>query len=137
MALTLFVAGCVPRSDLAEVRSIFVREPQGAVSETMRLCGEAAHDSAVRRLRSLGYRAATEEGEADAVLEGSWEVAAGADEPSRQRVTLRLRLRTRGGEELLVTPVIAAVPVAFLSKDRIGELVGERLTAVGPAPLRR
>lgn len=137
MASLLFSAGCTPRSDLAEVRSIFVREPQGAFSDEMRFCGEAAHDAAVRRLRSLGYRAATDEADADAILEGRWEVSAPAAEASRQRVTLRLRLCSRGGEDIITTPVIEAAPVAFLSKERVGELVGERLAAFGPAPLRR
>ena len=137
MALMLFSAGCVPRSDLGEIRSIFVREPEGAVSAELRFCGEAAHDAAVRRLRSLGYLATTEEADADAILEGSWEVSATAAEPSRPRVTLRLRLRSRGGAEIITTPVIEAAPVAFLSKEQVAERVGEKLAAVGPAPLRR
>jgi hypothetical protein len=97
----------------------------------MRLCGEVAHDAAVRRLEALGYRAAKDEDEADAILEGIWGLSPAAADASRQQVTLRLVLRQKSGRTLFATDVIKNVPLGFLSKDRIGEQVGERLSDLG------
>ena len=137
----LLLAGCVPMSEQgvppAEVRSIYVREVTGATSDELRRCGEVAHDAAVRRLESMGYRAAPEEAEADATLEGPWEVAADGPASPRQVVGLSLVLRARAGAVLFSTQVIPGTPVNFLSQDRVREDVGSKLTALGRPPYGR
>ena len=133
LAMSLLSTGCstVPApATSGGVRSIFVQEPIGAVTAEMRLCGEVAHDAAVRHLEALGYRAAKDEAEADAFLEGAWELSPAASDASRQRVTLRLVLREQSGRILFTVDVIKSVPIGFLSKDRIGELVGKELSAL-------
>lgn len=140
-ALMLLLAGCVPLSDHGvaptEVRSIYVRDPAGATSDELRRCGEVAHDTAVRRLEALGYRAAPEEASADAILEGRWEIAADGRASPRQVVGLGLVLRAREGRVLFTTVVVPGTPINFLSQDRVREDVGEKLTALGRAPYAR
>jgi hypothetical protein len=132
VAISLFHAGCgtAPAPEASFVRSIFVQEPIGAVTAEMRLCGEVAHDAAVRRLEALGYRAAKDEAEADAILEGTWGLSPATADASRQQVTLRLVLREQSGRTLFAVEVIKGVPLGFLSKDRVGEQVGEELSAL-------
>jgi hypothetical protein len=141
MALMVLLVGCttVPDQDKPPqlIRRIFVREPSGSFSEDLKLCGEAAHDSAVRHLRSLGYQDATEEAGSDATLEGAWvsETALPAD--SRPRVTLRLVLKSRQGEVLFTTRVAQETLLSFLSKDRVAEETARKLSELGKAPLVR
>ena len=78
----------------------------------------------------MGYRAAKDQAEADAILEGTWELSPAASDASRERVTLRLVLREKSGRILFTVEVIKSVPIGFLSKDRIGELVGKELSAL-------
>jgi hypothetical protein len=139
--MTLLWAGCVPLSDQVvaptEVRSIYVREAAGATSDELRRCGEVAHDAAVRRLEAMGYRAAPEEKEADATLEGRWEIAADGPASARQVVGLSLVLRARAGGVLFSTQVVPGTPLNFLSQDRVREDVGSKLTPLGRPPYGR
>jgi hypothetical protein len=121
----------------AEVRSIYVREPVGATSDEQRRCGEVAHDAAVRRLEAMGYRAASEEALADAILEGRWEIAADGRPSPRQVISLSLLLRSREGGVLFTTVVVPGTPVNFLSPDRVREDVGAKLTVLGRPPYVR
>lgn len=139
--MMLFLAGCVSlpnRTDgPAEVRSIYVREPAGAADDGMRRCGEVAHDAAVRRLESMGYRAAAEETEADAVLDGRWEITVGGPLSGRRFVGLNFELRSRAGKVLFTADVIPRTPVNFLSPDRVREELSVRLAELGRAPYVR
>ncbi len=139
--LMVLLAGCAavpgPGRPSAGVGSIFVREPAGAVTDELRLCGEVAHDAAVRRLRSLGYQAATEPAEADATLEGVWITEPEPAEGARRRVSLRLTLKSRRGDVIYSTPVVAGTLLSFLSKDRVAEEVGRKLSELGTAPFVR
>jgi len=141
MALMVSLAGCakIPAQDKhqPEIRRIFVREPAGSLTDELKPCGEAAHDSAVRRLRSLGYQDATEEEGADATLEGSWVSETGRPADGRPRVTLRLVLKSRRGEVLFTTQVAQGTLLSFLSKDRVAEETGRKLSELGKAPLVR
>lgn len=141
MALTAFLSGCsmIPAQDRhpQEIRRIFVREPAGSLTEELKLCGEAAHDSAVRRLRSLGYEDATEEAGADATLEGGWVSETNLPADSRPRLTLRLVLKSRTGEVLYTTHVAQGTLLSFLSKDRVAEETGRKITELGKAPFVR
>jgi len=141
MALMVSLAGCamIPAQDKhpQEIRRIFVREPAGSLTDELKLCGEAAHDSAVRRLRSLGYQDATEEAGADATLEGGWVSETDLPADSRPRVTLRLVLKSRRGEVLFTTQVAQGTLLSFLSKDRVAEETGRQLSELGKAPLVR
>ncbi len=141
MALMVSLAGCamIPAQDKRpqEIRSIFVREPAGSLTDELKLCGEAAHDSAVRRLRSLGYQDAKEEAGADATLEGGWVSETDLPADSRPRVTLRLVLKSSTGEVLFVTQVAQGTLLSFLSKDRVAEETGRQLSELGKAPLVR
>ena len=141
MALMVSLSGCamIPAQDKhpQEVMRIFVREPAGSLTEELKLCGEAAHDSAVRRLRSLGYQDAKEEAGADATLEGGWVSETDLPADSRPRVTLRLVLKSRTGEVLFVTQVAQGTLLSFLSKDRVAEETGRKLSELGKAPLVR
>jgi hypothetical protein len=85
----------------------------------------------------MGYRAAPEEAEADATLEGLWEVAADGPASPRQVVGLSLVLRARAGVVLFSTQVVPGTPVNFLSQDRVREDVGSKLTALGRPPYGR
>jgi hypothetical protein len=140
-ALVVLLVGCTTARNQYKppqlIRKIFIREPSGSFSEDLKLCGEAAHDSAVRHLRSLGYQDATEEAGSDATLEVAWvsETALPAD--SRPRVTLRLVLKSRKGEELFTTRVAQETLLSFLSKDRVAEETGWKLSELGKAPLVR
>ena len=140
-ALTLLLAGCLSMSDNGvaptEVRSIYVREATGATSDELRRCGEVAHDAAVRRLEAMGYRAAPEEAEADATLEGRWEIMVDQRASPRQVVGLSLVLRARQGDVLFTTRVVPGTPVNFLSTDRVREEVGAKLTRLGRPPYGR
>ncbi len=139
--LMVLLAGCAvgpgPDRSSAEFVNIFVREPAGAVTDELRLCGEASHDAAVRRLRSLGYRAATEPAEADATLEGVWIVDTGPLAGARRRVTLRLTLRSRREDVIFATQVVPGTLLSFLSKDRVAEEVDRKLSELGVAPFVR
>lgn len=141
MALMVSLAGCakIPAQDKQpqEIRRIFVREPAGSLTDELKLCGEAAHDSAVRRLRSLGYQDAAEEAGADATLEGGWVSETNLPADSRPRVTLRLVLKSRTGEVLFATQVAQGTLLSFLSKDRVAEETGRKITELGKAPLVR
>ncbi len=141
MALMVSLSGCamIPAQDKRpqEIRSIFVREPAGSLTDELKLCGEAAHDSAVRRLRSLGYQDATEEAGADATLEGGWVSETDLPADSRPRLTLRLVLKSRTGEVLFTTHVAQGTLLSFLSKDRVAEETGRKLSELGKAPLVR
>ncbi len=141
MALMVSLAGCakIPLKDKhpQEIRRIFVREPAGSLTDELKLCGEAAHDSAVRRLRSLGYQDATEEAGADATLGGGWISETNLPADSRPRVTLRLVLKSRTGEVLFTTHVAQGTLLSFLSKDRVAEETGRKLSELGKAPLVR
>ncbi len=140
-ALMVLLPGCAvvpgPDRSSAEVGSIFVREPAGAVTDELRLCGEVSHDAAVRRLRSLGYQAATEEAEADATLEGIWITESEPLEGSRRRVTLLLSLKSRRGDVIFATQVAPRTLLSFLSKDRVAEEVDRKLAELGAAPFVR
>jgi hypothetical protein len=141
MALMVSLSGCamIPAQDKhpQEIRRIFVREPAGSLTDELKLCGEASHDSAVRRLRSLGYQDATEEAGADATLEGGWVSETDLPADSRPRVTLRLVLKSRRGEVLFTTQVAQGTLLSFLSKDRVAEETGSKLSELGKAPLVR
>lgn len=121
----------------AVVRSIYVREPVGATSDELRRCGEVAHDAAVRRLEAMGYRAAPEEAEADAILEGRWEIAQDGPASPRQLISLSLVLRARDGGALFSAQAVPGTPFHFLSQDRVREDVGTKLTALGRPPYGR
>jgi hypothetical protein len=103
----------------------------------LKLCGEAAHDSAVRRLRSLGYQDATEEAVADATLEGRWVSETDPPADVRPRVTLRLVLKSRQGDVLFTAQVAPGTLLSFLSKDRVAEETGRKIIELGRAPLVR
>jgi len=139
--LMVWLAGCAvfpaPDRPSAEFGSIFVHEPAGAVTDELRLSGEVSHDAAVRRLRSLGYRAAAEPAEADATLEGVWIMDAEPLEGARRRVTLRLTLKSRRGDVLFTTQVLPGTLLSFLSKDRVAEEVDRKLSELGAAPFVR
>ena len=141
MALMVSLSGCamIPAQDKhpQEVRRIFVREPAGSLTDELKLCGEAAHDSAVRRLRSLGYQDATEEAGADATLEAGWVSETDLPADGRPRVTLRLVLKSRTGEVLFATQVAQGTLLSFLSKDRVAEETGRKITELGKAPFVR
>lgn len=141
LALTAALAGCatIPWQDRRpqEIRTIFVREPAGSFTEELKLCGEAAHDSAVRRLRFLGYKDAVEEAGADATLEGAWVADSSRPADGRPRVTLRLVLRSRQGEVLFATQVAQGALLSFLGKDRVAEETATKLSGLGKAPLVR
>jgi hypothetical protein len=141
MALTAFLSGCsmIPAQDKhpQEIRRIFVREPAGSLTDELKLCGEAAHDSAVRRLRSLGYQDATEEAGADATLEAGWVSETDLPADGRPRVTLRLVLKSRTGEVLFATQVAQGTLLSFLGKDRVAEETGRKITELGKAPFVR
>ncbi len=141
IALMASLAGCVmaPVQDKTprEIRTIFVREPTGSFSEELKRCGEAAHDSAVRRLRSLGYLDAVEETGADATLEGAWVADSSRPADGRPRVTLRLVLRSRQGEVLFATEVAQGTLLSFLGKDRVAEETATKLSGLAKAPLVR
>ncbi|MFZ9460290.1 MAG: hypothetical protein ACO28N_00835 [Opitutales bacterium] len=139
--MTAFLSGCsmIPAQDRhpQEIRRIFVREPAGSLTEELKLCGEAAHDSAVRRLRSLGYQDATEEAGADATLEAGWVSETDLPADGRPRVTLRLVLKSRTGEVLFATQVAQGTLLSFLGKDRVAEETGRKITELGKAPFVR
>jgi hypothetical protein len=139
LTLLLVLAGCVAdsRMEQAPVKTIFVREPADTFAGQLKTCGEAAHDAAVRRLRALGYVAATDETQADAFLDGAWELTPGAPDDLRRRVTLRLVIRSRQGTELFSCSVAEGTMLSFLSRDRIGDEVGDKLSALGEAPFAR
>lgn len=141
MALMVSLVGCatIPWQDKhpQEIRTIFVREPAGSFTEELKLCGEAAHDSAVRRLRSLGYQDATEEAVADATLEGGWVSETDPPADVRPRVTFRLVLKSRQGDVLFTAQVAPGTLLSFLSKDRVAEETGRKITELGRAPLVR
>ncbi len=141
MALTAFLSGCsvIPAQDKhpQEITRIFVREPAGSLTEELKLCGEAAHDSAVRRLRSLGYQDATEEAGADATLEAGWVSETDLPADGRPRVTLRLVLKSRQGDVLFTTHVAPGTLLSFLSKDSVAVETGRKLSELGRAPLVR
>jgi len=141
MALTAFLSGCsvIPAQDKhpQEIRRIFVHEPAGSFTDEMKRCGEAAHDSAVRGLRKLGYQDAVEEAGADATLEGAWVPETELSRDGRARVTLRIMLRARGGKVLFTTQVAQGTLLSFLSKDRVAEETGRKITELGKAPLVR
>ncbi|MFZ9436016.1 MAG: hypothetical protein ACO29B_01730 [Opitutales bacterium] len=139
--MTAFLSGCamIPAQDRhpQEIRRIFVREPAGSLTDELKLCGEAAHDSAVRRLRSLGYQDATEEAGADATLEAGWVSETDLPADGRPRVTLRLVLKSRTGEVLFATQVAQGTLLSFLGKDRVAEETGRKITELGKAPFVR
>jgi hypothetical protein len=141
IALMVSLVGCttVPNHDKPPrlIRRIFVREPSGSLTEEMKHCGEAAHDSAVRRLRLLGYQDAAEEAGAEATLEGGWVSEGNLPADSRPRVTLRLVLKSRRGDVLFTTQVAQGTMLSFLSKDRVAEETGRKLSELGKAPLVR
>ncbi len=141
MALMVSLSGCamIPAQDKhpQEIRRIFVREPAGSLTDELKLCGEAAHDSAVRRLRSLGYQDATEEAGADATLEAGWVSETDLPADGRPRVTLRLVLKSRTGEVLFATQVAQGTLLSFLGKDRVAEETGRKITELGKAPFVR
>jgi hypothetical protein len=144
LALMASLAGCamIPaqsRSPQA-IRSIFVREPEGSLTEELRRCGEAAHDSAVRRLRSLGYQDATEEAGADATLEGVWMTETGLSTDGRPRVTLRLVLRSRRGDVCFTDPGSPRHPAQLPqqgSRGRRDRTEAIRAGPGAPCPLTR
>jgi hypothetical protein len=141
MALMVSLVGCttVPNHDKPPllISRIFVREPSGSFNEDLKLCGEAAHDSAVRHLRSLGYQDAIEEVGADATLEGAWVAETDLPADIRPRVTLRLVLKSRRGDVLFTTRVAQETLLSFLSKDRVAEETGRKISELGKAPLVR
>lgn len=139
--LMVLLVGCAafPSQDGAprHIRRIFVREPERSFTEEMRRCGEASHDAAVRRLRTLGYQDATEEDGADATLEGVWVSEPFLPEDGRARVSLRLTLKARSGEALFTTQVAGGTLLSFLSKDRVADETARQLSGLGKAPLVR
>lgn len=141
MALMVSLVGCakiqVQDRHPQEIRRIFVHEPAGSFSGELKLCGEAAHDSAVRRLRSLGYQDVADEEGADATLEGVWISESEGSADGRRRVTLRLALKSRRGDVLFTAQVAQGTLLSFLSKDRVAEETGRKLSGLGKAPLFR
>jgi len=130
--LALGLAGCAdPGASPVLVRSVYVEEAIGAPSPALALCGDVIHDTSVRVLRSRGYVAATEPAGADAILSAAWYVRPVSSGGLVAKVSLRLTLADRSGRVLDTFEVITDAQASFLSKERIADLVRERLGILG------
>ena len=130
--LALGLAGCAdPGASPVLVRSVYVEEAIGAPSPALALCGDVIHDTSVRVLRSRGYVAATEPAGADAILSAAWYVRPVSSGSPVGKVSLRLTLADRSGRVLDSFEVISDAQASFLSKERIADLVRERLGILG------
>ena len=130
--LLLGLGGCVgPAAPPVLVRSVYVEEAVGAPSPALALCGDVIHDTSVRVLRSRGYVAATEPAGADAILHAAWYARPVSAGSPVVKVSLRLTLANRSGSVLDSFDVISDAQASFLSKERIADLVRERLGMLG------
>ena len=130
--LALGLAGCAgPDAPPVLVRSVYVEEAVGAPTPDLALCGDVIHDTSVRVLRSSGYVAATEPAGADAILSAAWYARPAGSGSSVGKVSLRLTLADRNGRVLEAFDVISDAQASFLSKERIADLVRERLGKLG------
>lgn len=122
------LVGCavdVPKPLL--IRSIYVEGATGAPSADLARSADTIHDTSVRTLRQVGFTAATEPAEADAFLRATWFVRPAVAGKPEGRVTLRLSLVARDGTLVQVDDVVADLPAAFLTDERIADLVRARL----------
>ena len=88
---------------------------------------DAIHDASVRALQTLGYVAAAESGEADAVLRAVWLGEASTGEHPEGRVTLRMSLVVRDGKVMKTLDIISDVPARFLTRERIADRIRAQL----------
>jgi hypothetical protein len=131
-SLALGLAGCAgPAAPPVLVRSVYVEEAIGAPTPDLALCGDVIHDTSVRVLRSRGYVAAMEPAGADATLYAAWYARPASAGSPVGKVSLRLTLADRNGRVLDAFDVITDAQANFLSKERVADLVRERLGKLG------
>ena len=124
------LAGCADVSPAnTPIRSVFVEETATGSSPSLARSADIIHDVSVRVLLRHGYLAAAEPAEADAILRSEW-VSRPADAGSFDgRVTLRMTLVGRDGARHRFFDVVTALPIGFLTEERIAELVRTKLDA--------
>jgi hypothetical protein len=126
--LLLGICGCsVNAPEAALVRSIYVEESSGAPTPDLAQYADIIHDTSVRVLTDRGYVAAMEPAHADAILHAGWIARPAIAGTPQGRVTLRLTLVSRSGAVLFAADALADMPVGFLSKEQIAELIRTKL----------
>ena len=126
--LLLGLGGCsVGTPQPVLVRSVYVAEASGAPSADLAQHADVIHDTSVRVLMGRGYVAAMDPAGADAVLYAVWIARPMTVGTLQGRVTLRLTLVARDGAVLYAVDAVADAQSAFLSKDRIADLIRSTL----------
>ena len=129
--LLLGLGGCsVSPPKAVLVRSIYVEEASGAPSLDLAQCADVIHDTSVRVLIDRGYVAAMDPAVADAFLHAVWIAKPMTAGTPQRRVTLRMTLVTRDGMVLHSVDAVVDTPAGFLSKERIADLIREKLGVI-------
>ncbi len=126
--LLLGLAGCSigsPKPLL--IRSIYVEEASGAPAPDLAQYSAVIHDTSVRVLEDFGYIAAMEPARADAFLHAVWMIRSPATETPPGHVTLMLTIVARDGTPLHVVEAVTDMPVGFLSRERLADLIRTKL----------
>lgn len=127
----LLSSGCVRLSSAPPVvKSVFVVETSGLASPELTRLGEVIHDTAVRRLRSLGYVDRPEARQADALLRADWLITKHLPDGNADRVTLALVMSDLAGRPFWSAVMFEDVPVAFLTPERVSDRVRETLATL-------